>query len=485
MAWIRVLWQRLGEGRSWPRVMLCAVLLGIIYLSVNGNILASRDAVGSITLNSENSPPGTMKVDTGSSHIADGQLRGRSGDLRTKAGELTSDEEEKSKQVVPNGESIHTTAADESKKVLENAESTKTVLEPKGEGLGNQAGQTTHESDQGNAIPETDSKKVVPEGDSHGSKTQDNENTPSSAKGNDLVQVTPVGPHETPKQWFDAGFSSQLPPLDYGMDGDPGPDGKRAYGKHPHYMPRCHACFHHKFMYVTLDGAHEAEIVRNLKIVMCAMRGLPGDCGEHFIEQDCSNFEAIDTKDWFIFSFSMDPHSRAITAWTQGFQNDIRKAKIPANKQEANLRREEKTCPFRSYVMWASGLDRAGGFSCPFFRPDHQYEALFTVAGEPALNYIGRIEYYNRDILAILKLIDPSGEMVKYHEQHAEEFGLHENWHPGDWREFYKDGELPDTWSLVSRLYKKDIEVLNYPMDIHSKAYTHNQAELDYNSSAV
>jgi hypothetical protein len=281
-----------------------------------------------------------------------------------------------------------------------------------------------------------------------------------------IVPITPIAPSMSPKEWFDAGFYDQLPPLDYGMDGDAGPDGKRAYGKHPHYMPRCHTCFHHKFMFVTLEGNHEKEIVRNLKIVMCHMKGLPADCGEHFIDQDCSVFSHIDAKDWFIFTFVMDPHSRAISSWTEGLRRDLLKARIPEHLIEDRLRGEEKSCPFRSYVMWASGLDRSAGMSCPFSRPDHQYEAIFTSQMLPAVNYVGRIEYYNRDILAVLQLIDPNGDMVEYHKQHAVEFGLHEDWHPEDWRQFYKDGGVPDTWSLVGRQWQKDIEMLKYPAGI-------------------
>ena len=96
-------------------------------------------------------------------------------------------------------------------------------------------------------------------------------------------------------------------------------------------------------------------------------------------------------------------------------------------------------------------------------RPDHQYEAIFTSNGKPAVNYVGRIEYYERDILAVLQLIDPNGDMVKYHKQHAVEFGLHEDWHSEDWRQFYKDGGTPDTWSLVGRQWEKDITWLKYP----------------------
>ena len=278
-----------------------------------------------------------------------------------------------------------------------------------------------------------------------------------------IVPITPIAPSVTPKEWFDAGFYGQLPPLDYGMDGDAGPDGKREYGQHPHYMPRCHACFHHKFMFVTLEGNHEKEIVRNLKIVMCHMKGLPADCGEHFIHQDCSVFRHIDAKDWFVFTFVMDPHSRAISSWTESLRRDLVKARISPHAVEGKLREEERSCPFRSYVLWASGLDRGGGMSCPFSRPDYQYEAIFTAKMQPAVNYVGRIEFYNRDILAVLQLIDPNGDMVKYHKEHAVEFGLHEAWHPEDWRQFYRDGGVPDTWSLVGRQWKKDIEMLKYP----------------------
>ena len=81
--------------------------------------------------------------------------------------------------------------------------------------------------------------------------------------------------------------------------------GVRAYGQHPHYMAKCHSCTHHKFMYVALEGNHEPEIVKNLARVMCAMQHLPPDCGQHFIETDCTPFTGLDNKDWFTFTFTM------------------------------------------------------------------------------------------------------------------------------------------------------------------------------------
>ena len=270
------------------------------------------------------------------------------------------------------------------------------------------------------------------------------------------------------KQTFDDGFKgsglgdSGLPPMDFGTDENGGPDGVRAFGKHPHYMAKCHSCYHHKFMYVALEGNHEPEIVKNLGIVMCKMQGNAPDCGSHFIEHDCSPFTSLDRKDWFIFTFTMNPHSRAVSSWTLGLEHDIKKAGIRRSDWNNNLIREERLCSFRRWVLWAGGMDGGAGMSCPFKQPSLQVDAIYTEGGLPALNYVGRIENYQRDIVSILQLIDPSGSMVKYHKDHAKEFSLHPQHHPENWKSWYKDYQTPKLWPLISRVYKADVDKLGY-----------------------
>ena len=265
------------------------------------------------------------------------------------------------------------------------------------------------------------------------------------------------------KKKFDDGYeNSGMPPFDFGTDTEGGPDGKRDYGKHPHYMAKCHSCTHHKFTYVAIEGNHEPEIVKNLGRVMCAMKNLPPDCGQHFIEHDCTPFTAFDNRDWFAFTFAANPYQRAISSWTMGLEHDIRKAGITHKNLAKNLQKEERYCGFRRWVLWAMGMDRTASMSCPFNKPDLQVNAIYTKEGTPALNFVGRIEHYTRDMTSILQLIDPSGNMVRYHEQHAKEFALHPLHHPHDWKSWYRDHKIPDIWKLVGRMYKEDIEKLGY-----------------------
>eukprot|EP00946_MAST-07B_sp_MAST-7B-sp1_P004829 g4829.t1 len=449
IAFLRIMWQRAAvalSGRQrlgWPRAALCCVAVLLVLLAVRRLLVGDNMTTDPHVLTIEKA---RVKGASGSAVAAvDTEGIGAGSDI-----------------VVPGEKDAPGSA---SSKLLEKLASEKAPsADPSADRIADsEVGLPTYAPSTDASSPQREAETPPPESaTSEGSL----EHLPTGKPSEDLdaiVPITPVAPSMTPKQWFDAGFYDQLPPLDFGMDGDAGPDGTRAYGRHPHYMPRCHTCFHHKFMFVTLEGNHEHEIVRNLKIVMCHMKGLPANCGEHFIDQDCSVFKRIDAKEWFIFTFVMDPHSRAISSWTDGLRRDLLKAHIPSRLIEEKLQAEERSCPFRSYVMWASGLDRSAGMSCPFSRPDHQYEAIFTSNGKPAVNYVGRIEYYERDILAVLQLIDPNGDMVKYHKQHAVEFGLHEDWHPEDWRQFYKDGGTPDTWSLVGRQWEKDITWLKYP----------------------
>ena len=282
-----------------------------------------------------------------------------------------------------------------------------------------------------------------------------------------LVKKKAKRPQEEIKKEFDAGFKgSGIPPLDFGMDDNGGPDGVRAYGQHPHYMAKCHSCTHHKFMYVALEGNHEPEIVKNLARVMCAMQNLPPDCGQHFIETDCTPFTGLDNKDWFTFTFTMDPHNRAVSSWTLGLEHDIIKAGIPKHLLGTHLKQEERDCNFRRWVLWANGMDRAASMGCPFNKPDKQINAIYTKENRPALNFVGRIEHYKRDIISVLQLIDPSGKMVEYHEKHAKEFGLHPDHHPLDWKTWYRDGKKPNIWKLVTKLYREDIEKLGYSNEL-------------------
>ena len=252
-----------------------------------------------------------------------------------------------------------------------------------------------------------------------------------------------------------------LAPLDYGINGKPGPDGMRKSKAHPAFLTRCHACPHHKFLFVTVRGNAEKQIVENLKIVMCANDGLQPipNCGNHLIEVDCSAFRENDDTSWFMFSFSRNPWDRAISSWSLGSEIALGKHGIPPARRPELMKRREENCPFSLWVNWEAGRVRDVD-SCAFSKPDLQSNALFTNKQEPALNFIGRLEYYDRDMETILMRIDPSGDMAKHHRTHANSIHLHQPWHPKDFKIFYRQD--PSLWDRVAQSHARDISLLGY-----------------------
>ena len=91
-------------------------------------------------------------------------------------------------------------------------------------------------------------------------------------------------------------------------------------------------------------------------------------------------------------------------SWTLGLEHDIMKAGIPKHLLNIHLKQEERDCNFRRWVLWANGMDRAASMGCPFNKPDKQMNAIYTKDNRPALNFVGRIEFYKRDIISVLQV---------------------------------------------------------------------------------
>ncbi len=95
-------------------------------------------------------------------------------------------------------------------------------------------------------------------------------------------------------------------------------------------------------------------------------------------------------------------------------------------------------------------------------RSDHQYPMIFAENCEPAVHFVGRIEYFDRDFTTILKRIDKSGKMLEYYKTNG--FSMSNDSGHKKYTEYYTD----ERWKeVVARYYVNDMK-LGYTFDLGS-----------------
>jgi hypothetical protein len=93
-------------------------------------------------------------------------------------------------------------------------------------------------------------------------------------------------------------------------------------------------------------------------------------------------------------------------------------------------------------------------------RSDHQYPLIFADNCEPAVHFVGRIEYFDRDFTTILKRIDKSGKMLEYYKTNG--FSMSNDSGHKKYTDYYTD----ERWKeVVARYYVNDMK-LGYTFDL-------------------
>ena len=226
-------------------------------------------------------------------------------------------------------------------------------------------------------------------------------------------------------------------------------------------------------------------------------------------------------KTYFTFTFTRNPWNRAVSMWSYGLKRLQLKAKepnygptlekcnsygtwtnfvslnggkelcekagchwIPGNltggscvrmgELEALTKIAREYCTFEEFVsQWGcdAGLmaceEKIGnvrlceeGVVCGCHQRDHQYPLIFSANGEPAMHFVGRLEYFDRDFTTILKRIDKSGKMLEYYKTQG--FTMSNDSGHKKYTAYYTD----ERWKeVVAAYYTSDMK-LGYTFDL-------------------
>jgi hypothetical protein len=94
-------------------------------------------------------------------------------------------------------------------------------------------------------------------------------------------------------------------------------------------------------------------------------------------------------------------------------------------------------------------------------RSDRQYPFIFADNCEPAVHFVGRIEYFDRDFTTILKRIDKSGKMLEYYKTNG--FSMSNDSGHKKYTDYYTD----ERWKeVIARYYVNDTKQFGYTFDL-------------------
>lgn len=251
-----------------------------------------------------------------------------------------------------------------------------------------------------------------------------------------------------------------LPPLDWGNITHPGPDGKKEQGMHG-VLGILYYSDEFKFGYLHQYKNGGSAIIETLNRLLCDVKGMKLDKACKMKSEYGSNLP--DNRDYFLFTFSRNPWDRAVSMWSYG----LKKQQEELKKEDQREKIAQKYCTFKEmldlahkYLVTKSLPGGAKGYAkaekkCGGHWGDVQWRKQWDEKGIP-LNFMGRLEHFERDWKHVLKAIDPSGRLHELYDK--EGFVMaNDSGHKPYWE--YYDEELR---KLVGEIYRLDIERLGY-----------------------
>ena len=151
---------------------------------------------------------------------------------------------------------------------------------------------------------------------------------------------------------------------------------------------------------------------------------------------------------WFDFTFSRNPWDRYVSMWSY----TLKRKQLQTKDLEKRKSLSDNYCKFEDFVM-------SDGKKCPAFHAESQWTSMFTKGEEPILNFIGRLEYFQRDFNRVLKHISP--DLYKTYKEIGFEMA-NDSAHK-KYTEYYTNEKMI---KKVKRKYRKDIKLLGYKFKI-------------------
>ena len=249
-----------------------------------------------------------------------------------------------------------------------------------------------------------------------------------------------------------------LAALDFGEPGKPGPDGVKVKlggqgGKLRSFNTACFTSDKYRFTLVHVHKNGGSALADNIRRIICSHHNLDIDlklsghyktCSLNLWRTGCQN---LGKKDYFDFTFSRNPWSRYVSMWSY----TLKRKQLKTKDLEKRKALSESYCKFKEFVRNPK--------KCPAFHAENQWKSMFTLAKEPLLNFIGRLEYFERDFNAVLQRF--SNELYATYKKLGFEMA-NDSAHK-HYTKYYTD---PEMIQIVRTRYAIDCQLLGYKFEV-------------------
>lgn len=244
-----------------------------------------------------------------------------------------------------------------------------------------------------------------------------------------------------------------------------------------------------KFGYVHLFKNGGSAILSNLNALLCKRQGKDPECGKQMKHVECLEpfNDCPDIKDYFTFTFSRNPWDRAVSMWSYG----LKKLQKAQSSDAARRKVESSYCSLQDmlnlaykYHLRSSGRGKRrnqGAVSpansgCGGHWAERQWKPYWSEHGSP-INFIGRLEHFERDWATVLERIDASGALLRLYRAAGFEMANDSGHRP--FTSYY----TPDLRALVARIWASDVRELRYVFE-HQAASNVNVSSYKDGASA-
>ena len=269
---------------------------------------------------------------------------------------------------------------------------------------------------------------------------------------------------------------SFLAPLDYGTLSRRGADGQ-VVRANPPKQSRCHTSKKYGFMFVHITKCGGSAILNNIKDILCVAAGKAKGCAlsdaDGRLVYGC---KALASEKLFTFTFVRNPWDRAVSDWGYGLKRELATCKEKGSgKAQCEETRARGYCSFRDYIFRNASVPK--GRRCGY-HTETQWEQAFTKEKHPAVNFLGRLEAFERDFVAVLQRVDASGKLAAAYARIG--FTMHNDSPRADYRDVYS----APTRARVARDHADDISLLKYTFEDGTRRKALNKMVSSYHDGA-
>eukprot|EP00960_Hanusia_phi_P063699 765540-Hanusia_phi.AAC.8 len=150
---------------------------------------------------------------------------------------------------------------------------------------------------------------------------------------------------------------------------------------------------------------------------------------------------------YFTFAFTRNPWARAVSFWSYGLKRKQLSVKDLAKRRQLAAR----YCSFRQFLF------NKGGAGCGHHAEYEQYPLIYDAKGRPGLNFLGRVEHFERDFQEILKRIDPTGKLLEIYRKRG--FVMHNDSGHKPYQDYFTDEQMKQQ---VAAKWPQDVRALGY-----------------------